>query len=405
MFPLLLSLLASPAHATDWSDFADAFPKLPCADGWVACVVGDRPISPEPLKDQAGVPTPSDLRVSWFALDAQPAFDPFPGLSRYSGPLTTERVASTAEPPDTQPPELSIETPRDVEEPSEPRQVEPRGESKPPPNSAASGVSGPPAAGQACDPQEFRAIAANNSQALEGWVCTCEQLPGNGTTCSVATVESPAEQGIADAPIAPSANPTRLEDCGPRDVIEGKAMLGRLDDAQRACLENVAGSGTSRTTVRSKASRPLLFDSWYSGDKARWEQLVVRHLDEIERSDPAIAMNYASHLARQGRSPAAVIRWSDVALENRHVWTGPSYQRNTLKLRGLKARAAARQWQALEMKKAEGEAVDGGALQRWRTDTVTFAREWREYSVAVGKPSDKALALCISAAGTEDACR
>ena len=30
MFPLLLSLLAAPAHAVDWSDFADAFARIEC---------------------------------------------------------------------------------------------------------------------------------------------------------------------------------------------------------------------------------------------------------------------------------------------------------------------------------------------------------------------------------------
>ena len=372
MFPLLLSLLAAPAHAVDWSDFADAFPALPCSDGWAACLVGGDPISPEPVKDKVGVPTPSDLRVSWFALESQPAFDPFAGLSVYSGPPTTETVVARVDPPEVQP--------TDVIE---------RVEMNPNPLDRT-----PPALSN----DDKKPTVSPKDPVEPG----CADGDGCGST---EEPDDKPQQGEAEPQPVMAANPTALEDWGDRNEIEGKAMLGKLTEAQRTCLEKVAGSGTAKITARSKASRPLLYDAWTTGDKSRWEQLVVRHLDEIERSDPAIAMNYASHLARQGRSPAAVIRWSDVALENRTVWTSPHYERNTLKLRGLKARAAGREWQSLEEKKAGGQEVDPAKLQRWRTDTVTFAREWFEYSKAVGKPSDQALALCISAAGTEDACR
>ena len=65
MLPLLFSLLTTPAPAGEWEDFVDAFPTLPCADGWAGCLVGQQPLSAEPVRDTTGVPVPSGWGVSW----------------------------------------------------------------------------------------------------------------------------------------------------------------------------------------------------------------------------------------------------------------------------------------------------------------------------------------------------
>lgn len=367
MVPLLLSLLLTPsAHAADWSDFADAFPTLPCSDGWAACVVGSEPVSPEPGKDEVGVPTPGDLRVGWFSLESRPAFDPFPSLSRYSGDPAPKAAADP--------------TPQDEE-----RRL------------------------AVLDAEEVRTVPGDGTppERREQLLETTRTEP---RTSIQALVTEPRPEGGPDedreARIAVTrGGPTSLEDCGPRTRLEPKAMLGQLTEPQRACLDAVASNLSLRATVRSKASWPLLVDARSSDRPADWERLARRHLDEIERSEPYLALGYAIHLYRRGADASAVVQWSDVALDNRTQWTGDDYVHRTETLRGLKARAAGKRWQALEEAKARGEAVDPGELQRWRTSTVTFAREWYDYARSAGKRTDKALALCISAAGTEDACR
>jgi len=375
VFPLLIALLSAPSPADEggaWSDFAEAFPVLPCADGWAGCVVGTSTVSPEPL-DDGGAPTPSDLRVGWFSLGAQPTFDPFPELSVYRGPASRQ----------------------DRPAPEPPAQTDCADGSAPPCD-----LDDDPEVVAVLDPTE----RPDEPDPPEGDVDDDTEADGTPDGVPLARLDEQPLGQADDDPVVP-ANPTDISACGDPSSIEREAMMGRLSGTHRACLESVVASVGNRITARSKANRPLMVNAWYSGDKVEWERLVVRHLDEIERSDPAIALKYASHLARAGRPAPAVIRWADVALENRHLWQRDEYVRNTLKLRGLKARAAGRQWQALEEAKADGKPVDDGARRKWRTDTVTFAREWWEYSESVGKPSKLALSLCISAAGTEDACR
>jgi len=65
----------------------DLFPAMPCHDGWAACLVDGDEISPDTVTDSAGRPLPSDMRVGWFDLAATSAFDPFHGLSDYTGEL------------------------------------------------------------------------------------------------------------------------------------------------------------------------------------------------------------------------------------------------------------------------------------------------------------------------------
>lgn len=346
MFPLLLSLLSAPASAADWSDFADAFPVLPCSDGWAGCIVGSDTITPEPVRSSDGVPTPSDQRLGWFNLDSQPAFDPFGRLSVY----TQSPPAATPTPAIAPIPEP---TPTTEPSPAIPRSTEP--------------------------------VPA---QPVVKLAVPTTKLP------------EPPEP----SPVARSGPASKVETCGTRQKLEPAAMLGRLAEADTSCLEEVA-AGASTLTERSKASRILMAQAHASRDTQTWARLTKRHLDEIERSDPDIARSYAMHLARRGGDPGAVLLWSDVALENRHLWTGPKYVRNTLKLRALKAGVSHNHWKKLEGARADGQDVDEAVVQSWRTRTVTLAREWYDYAVSAGQPSDKALAVCIAAAGTEDACR
>src|SRR5688572_2616704 len=102
--PTFLALLAggaffgSVAFAAGWSDYSAAFPAFPCQDGWMACVVDGKTVTPDLQKGSTGLLQPADLRVGW---DLQPtaAFSPFPRLSAYTGQL----VAAAEPEPEPEP--------------------------------------------------------------------------------------------------------------------------------------------------------------------------------------------------------------------------------------------------------------------------------------------------------------
>ena len=84
---LLLLGGSTVAWAQDIGSMEDLFPAMPCHDGWAACLVDGDEISPDAVRDSAGRPLPSDMRVGWFDLSPTAAFDPFHGLSDYTGEL------------------------------------------------------------------------------------------------------------------------------------------------------------------------------------------------------------------------------------------------------------------------------------------------------------------------------
>lgn len=361
MLPLLVLLSSFGAQAAEWSDFSGAFPVKPCPDGWVACVIGGTVVDPEMRQDDAGVPTPADLRVSWFDLSARPGFDPFAGLSVYpeSPPPKKELVAAITTPPAVVPPAVVL--------PNAPPSVVPP--TVAPPTILLPSVVPPPLAKPpVVDPDD----------------------------------------GVADLPdgaaLPPLVRPLSRS-CALGDDLFARARGGKLSEAERGCLDvQVLEAGT--LTQRGKASRPLIADAFARNDREQWAKLVKRHLDEIERSDPALAMSYAKHLSRGGSANAeGVLYWSDIALENRTIWQGQTYITRTLALRRMKALAAGGRWQALEKAKAAGKSVDPGQLEKWRVHTRTFAMEWYEYSVSAARPEERALALCASASRSTDACR
>jgi hypothetical protein len=188
-------------------------------------------------------------------------------------------------------------------------------------------------------------------------------------------------------------------------MLEPKAMLGKLSADQQSCLEDELKSA-SKQTDKDKISRVLMTNAWSAGDKSSWEKLVKRHLDEIDRSDPDICYKYALHLAKKGPGSAyGVIKWSDVALENKTVWTGTTYTNRVYSLYKLRAAAAQKLWKSAEDKFA-ADASDANRASRdtSRNMTKVYSREWYEYAKSAGKNADSARALCISAAGTEDYC-
>ncbi|MFT4627166.1 MAG: chemotaxis protein histidine kinase CheA [Myxococcota bacterium] len=212
-------------------------------------------------------------------------------------------------------------------------------------------------------------------------------------------VADAAEVGGGDPPSAGGG------DCGELVKLEPMAMLGKLDGGTAAACEARLGS-TEKQTDKDKISRLLMTNAYSKGDKKEWERLVKRHLNEIDRSDPDLCYKYALHLNRKGAGAASgVIRWVDVALENRMVWTGDTYTSRVYSLYKLKSGASQKLWKKAEETHAAAPSDQTqGEIEKWRNQTKVFSREWYEYAKTSGKDTTVPLQLCMSAAGTADYC-
>jgi hypothetical protein len=182
-------------------------------------------------------------------------------------------------------------------------------------------------------------------------------------------------------------------------------MMGQLDEGQRACLD-ARLRAERQQTAKDRISRILIVDAEAAQDPARWSALVGRHLEDIDRSDPDLCLRYAVHQHRQGVEGAGdVLRWADVALENKQVWVGPEHTKKVGSLLRLRAEAAHGLWTDAEARyKAEPTGDNEAASEDARGLSKTTAREWLDYARAARQPIDTPYNLCVSAAGTRSFC-
>lgn len=187
--------------------------------------------------------------------------------------------------------------------------------------------------------------------------------------------------------------------------LESAATLGKLSSDQITGCED-ALAAAPKMTDKKKYSLLLQNNAWSKGDKGEWERLVKRHLEEIDESDPDMAYKYALHLGKLGPGRATgAIKYADVALENRSVWTGDTYTSRVYSLYKVKVVAAQSLWRQSE----EAHTASPSDETRKKADdrrnmTKVFAREWYEYAKSVGRDTADALQVCTSAAGTADYC-
>lgn len=340
------ALAPSVASAQSWSSFAEAFPAFPCQDGWMACAVGKGHLDPDLQRDAEGMPQRADLRVDWFDLRASSSFSPFVDLRGTDAPAAA--VSTVAHRP------------------------APVATSKAPTSAPARPTTQPPST-----------VAAPDAQG---------------------TSDTPADEprGAPVAVVVPA--PGRSDDCSDVRALEAPALMGRLSPEQLTCLESSLASA-EKMTDKKKISLLEQANAWNAGDKKVWEGLVQRHLEQIDQSDPDLSYRYAVHLSSAGAGRAAeVVRWSEVALENRSVWTGSTY---TSRVNGLyKARTAASQalWRAAEDRVAAGDLSARARAESHRLQTKTSAREWLDYARSAGLDTDTALQVCVQAAGTAAWC-
>jgi hypothetical protein len=157
-------------------------------------------------------------------------------------------------------------------------------------------------------------------------------------------------------------------------------------------------------TQRSAISRVLMVDAFAKNDRATHDTLLAHHLEHIDQSDPDLCLRQALVMSRKG-SPMSAIRWADVALENRAVWTGSSYVRKVSSTYKLRAAMAQARWQALGKEEALPSAEQNQKIDAARALTKTLAREWLDYTRSADLDANAALELCLSASGSKAFCR
>ena len=158
--------------------------------------------------------------------------------------------------------------------------------------------------------------------------------------------------------------------------------------------------------MRAAERELLLADAESKGDLERWQALMLRHLDEISRADPDLCYAYARHLSKKGVAEGEeVIRWADYALENKQRWSGEMYKKRVYSLYKLRAEAANELWKDAEQNLIADPTDENDAKTlRWRGKAKDYSREWLDYAEASELDPGRALAICVSAAGTKSAC-
>ncbi|TVQ89950.1 MAG: hypothetical protein EA397_13395 [Deltaproteobacteria bacterium] len=200
------------------------------------------------------------------------------------------------------------------------------------------------------------------------------------------------------------------EECGQLRRLEPKAMMGKLTDGEIRCLDRTLRE-SDRQTYKNKVSRVLMADAFAKKNDDRWEAVVRRHLNDIDRSDPDLCYKFAAFMAKRvtNKGPDAadeVMKWADVALENKQVWSGDAYVKRVHNLYKIKAVAAYQKWEWLEAKfKKDPTAEVSKAREESRNEAKNLAREWLAYAKDAGLDQADAYNRCVSAAGTSEFCQ
>lgn len=424
---LACTWLAAPAAmANTWADYEALFPSFPCSDGWMACERGGSHHTVEPSRSSANTPIPAGTRVDFLTLKATEDFDPFAMLSDYSKIAAPNKVAAPVpeplpEPealppvPDPEPepepttagPKADVVAPKtevvavvpkvvpEVPEPPKPSLL-------PPPKPGGSGGIRP-------KPDLVAKVDPPTPEPPKPVVAP-EPVKPDPPAPEPALVkpQPPAPEPALVKPEPPAPEPAtadafKVEGCSDLKAMEPLAMMGRLDGASKACLEDRIRTASAMTD--KKATSIVLIQNAWIADKKEWASLTKRHLEEIDKSDPTLCYKYAQYLQKAGQHNS-VIRWADVALENKTYWTGETFTSRVYSLYKLKAASANALWLKAEEKYNAGPSADldterGSA----RSKAKVMAREWLDYAKSAGKDTTKALQYCESAAGNTEYCQ
>ena len=414
----LAALLLSPvASAQGWSAYGEAFPELPCPDGWASCVIDGNVVSAGTVADSSGRVQPAGNRFGFWDFEALPAQDPFAPLSAYTGRLGTERKLVSAEEDDEEPtgqaePKSKRDRKRELEKE---RRAGERDEADADPYEEDDGAAAAEraaadaadaAAADAADAADAAAAEAAAAEAAAAEAAAAEAAAAEAAAAEAAAAEAAAADGTASLDNQKDTGSAYVEEdegCDDLVAMEGSAMLGQLGKARRQCLEGSLSS-SGRQTSKSKISRVLIADARARKDRPDWERLMKRHLEDIDQSDPDMCLSYAIHLNRSGRSHS-VIKWATRALDNKAEWSGRAFTKKVYQLHRLRATAAHGLWERadkafIQERNDSNEAAAG----KYRSKAKTYAREWLDYAKASGQDTSKPVKYCVSAAGNLEYC-
>jgi len=195
-------------------------------------------------------------------------------------------------------------------------------------------------------------------------------------------------------------------ECDDLVVLEGAALMGELTPGVIICLDRRV-SAERLQTDKNKVSRLLIVNAESKQDWETWEELVQRHLEDIDRSDPDLCFRYSVYLHKKGGLELAeeAIRWAGYALENKQVWEPPDFVKKVNGLHRLRAEAASRLWIDAENTHAREPSPETDRMARdYRGMAKSYSREWLDYARAAGLKTEKAFQMCLSAAGAEMFC-
>jgi len=218
------------------------------------------------------------------------------------------------------------------------------------------------------------------------------------------------DDAVADADIPDEPEPEAVPDwillgldptCLPTD-LEAKAMEGGLSAAEVTCLENTLANAP-RGLGQEQVSLVLIANTYAKGEVEEWEDLVRRHLYDVDPTNPAVSYRYALHLFEKGpENSAYALYWAEEALENRAAWTGDSYTRSVYSLYKLRAAAAQNLWRKAEEDREANPTLDNEeAAAKAREFTTECAREWFDFARETGQEVAIANQLCSMASGKD----
>ena len=380
----------------------------------MGCKVNGNSVGPD-LQSGTGAPLMADARVDWFSLTPTDGFSPFVGLSEYTGELPPAAPEPAPAPLPVPEPIAAAPAPSGgmapapatnggmAPAPAPMTRPEPASGGMVRPEPSGGGMVRPePSGGGMVRPEPVAAPAPAGG----GMVRPPDTPVPVAAPAPTAALVAPAPTTSIQVAVKP-ANPGAAQDDGCTNLmkLEPPAMMGQLRAGQIQCLESSYSAASSQTD-KDRMSRLLMSNAYSKGDKRTWEKLVKRHLDEVDQSDPNICYKYASHLAKKGPGRAqSVIRWSEVALQNRSAWKGSTHVSRVYSLYKLRAVAGKGLWE-----KAEGDHIASPSdeskkiVEQNRNMTKVYSREWYEYAKVANKDVTQALQLCTSAAGTKDYC-
>ena len=91
---------------------------------------------------------------------------------------------------------------------------------------------------------------------------------------------------------------------------------------------------------------------------------------------------------------------------NKSKWSGAAYVQKVNGLYKLRAKAATQLWRAADEELVrERNPGNEKAAERTRGAAMNYAKEWLDYARASGQSTADALALCVSAANTQEFCK